>query len=146
MSESEISDQTILDLWKDPEFSGSYRGIKTLQLLLRTDKNIEISEHRLYKILRTDPTYLIHQKVSRNFPRRHVMVSSYGELVQADLAVMFEYLNYKYFLLLVDVFSSKVFVRPLKSKDSKTVAMALEDIFNEFGAKIYKLETDQGNV
>ena len=66
--------------------------------------------------------------------------------MQADLAVMFEYSNYKYFLLLVDVFSSKVFVRPLKSKDSKTVAMALEDIFNEFGAKIYKLETDQGNV
>ena len=58
---------------------------------------------------------------------------------------MYEYDGFKYFLLVVDGFSSKIFVRPLKSKDSSTVAKALEDIFEEFQAQIYVFETDRGS-
>ncbi len=47
-----ISDQKILELWRDPTFSGSYRGIRTFQLLLKTDLNIDISQNRLYSILK----------------------------------------------------------------------------------------------
>ena len=61
-----------------------------------------------------------------------------------DLAVMYTYEGYKYFLLVVDGFSSKVFVRPLQSKKSSLVAKALEDIFIEFNAQIYVFETDRG--
>lgn len=57
---------------------------------------------------------------------------------------MYEYDGYKYFLLLVDGFSSKIFVRPLKTKDSLTVSKALEDIFKEFNSQIYVFETDRG--
>jgi hypothetical protein len=57
---------------------------------------------------------------------------------------MYEYDGYKYFLLVVDGFSSKVFVRPLKTKDSLTVSKALEDIFTEFNSQIYVFETDRG--
>jgi hypothetical protein len=35
-------------------------------------------------------------------------------------------------------------VRPLKTKDSTTVARALDDIFKEFNAQIYVFETDRG--
>ena len=139
-----LSDDEILQLWRSPTFSGSYRGIKTFKLLLFTDKNIDISEKRLYTILKNDPIFLIHQKAKPNFQRRTLDVTSYGEMVQADLAEMFEFNNYKYFLLLVDAYSSKVFVRPLKTKSSATVASAFSDIFNEFKGKIYKLETDSG--
>ena len=85
MSESEdhnISDEKILELWRSPNFEGSYRGIKTFQVLLKTNLNINVSEKRLYKILRTDPIFLIHQKPQRNFERRHYDVKNYGELVQ----------------------------------------------------------------
>jgi tRNA(Met) C34 N-acetyltransferase TmcA len=88
--------------------------------------------------------YLIHLKPVRNFKRRQISVNNYGELVQADLAQMYTYDNYKYFLLLVDAFSSKVLVRPLKSKTSIEVKNAFEDIFDEFQATIYVLETDRG--
>jgi hypothetical protein len=57
---------------------------------------------------------------------------------------MYEYDGYKYFLLVVDGFSSKIFVRPLKTKDSLTVSKALEDIFKEFNSQIYVFETDRG--
>ena len=109
---SNISDQTILQLWRSPEFSGSYRGIATFKRILKTDLDIDVSESRLYNVLKKDPVYLIHLKPARNFDRRHLSVNNYGELVQADLAQMYNYDNYNNFLLLVDAFSSKVFVRP----------------------------------
>ena len=65
-------------------------------------------------------------------------------MVQADLAQMFNYDGYNNFLLLVDAFSSKVFVRPLKTKTSLEVRNAFESIFEEFKATIYVLETDRG--
>ena len=143
-NDGQISDKTILSLWRSPEFSASYRGIKTFKRLLKTDLDIDISESRLYSILKQDPVYLIHLKPARNFKRRHLSVNNYGELVQGDIAQMYTYNSYKYFLLLVDAFSSKVLVRPLKTKSSVEVKNAFEDMFGEFNATIYVLETDRG--
>ena len=139
-----VSDKRILALWRDPNFSGSYRGIKTFKIFLKTDLNINVSEDRLYKIIKTDPIFIIHQRPQRKIQRRSYDVNNYGELVQADIAYMFPYDNYKYFLLLIDCFSSKIFTVPLKSKDSYTVAKAFENIFKEFKATIYEIQTDRG--
>ena len=139
-----MSDKKLLQLWRDPNFNGSYRGVKTFQTLLKTDLNIEVSENHLYKLLKTDPIFLIHQKPQRNIDRRSYDIRNYGELVQADIAFMFNYEEYKYFLLVIDCFSSKIFTVPLKTKDSKTVAAAFEDIFKAFKAKIYEIQTDRG--
>ena len=143
-SVGKISDKTINELWRSPQFSASYRGIKTFKRVLKTDLDIDISESRLFNILKKDPVYLIHLKPARNFERRHISVNNYGELVQADIAQMYTYNSYKYFLLLVDAFSTKVFVRPLKSKETLEVTKAFEDIFEEFKATIYVLQTDRG--
>lgn len=140
-----MNDEEILKLWKDPNFAGSFRGIKTFQVLLKTDLNIDISEKKLRNVLKSEPIYLIHKKPQRNFKRRFYDVKFYGEVVQMDLAHMFEYENYKYFLLFVDVFSSKVFVRALKDKSSESVKKALMLILNDFKAPITKIESDQGS-
>lgn len=47
-----MSNEEILNLWHDKNWIGSFRGIKTFQSLLKTDKNIDISEKRLYNILK----------------------------------------------------------------------------------------------
>ena len=141
-----ISDKRILELWRDPTFSGSYRGVRAFQILLKTDLNIDISQNRLYDIFKKDSIYLIHTKRKRNIERRHYDLRTYGELVQADIAQMFEFNGYKYFLLLIDCFSSKLFVKCLKTKNSDEVAKAFSDIFREFGTQIHVLETDRGNT
>ena len=139
-----VSDKKLLELWRDPTFAGSYRGIKTFQTLLKTDLNIEVSEQHLYKVLKTDPIFLIHQKPQRNIERRSYDIHNYGELVQADIAYMFNFNNFKYFLLLVDCFSFKIFTVPLEKKDSATVANAFQLLFKEFKSTIYELQTDRG--
>ena len=138
------SDEELLQLWRDPNFSGSYRGIKTFQILLKTDKNIDVSQERLYRLVKKDPIFLIHQRPIRNFDRRPYDIRFYGENVQSDLAFMYPFNNFMYFLLVVDCFSLKIFVRPLKSKSSPAVGEAFKEIFNDFKAPIHVLETDRG--
>jgi hypothetical protein len=139
-----LTDEDILKLWRDPKFSGSFRGVKTFQVLLKTDLNIEVSERRLYKILKNDSIYLMHKKAIRHFARRHYDVRFYGELVQMDIAYMFNFKGFKYFLLVIDCFSSKIFVKVLKSKDSKIVSNALKDILKDFNSPISVIQSDRG--
>ena len=141
-----VSDEEILQLWRDPTFAGSYRGVRTFQVLLKTDLNIDISENRLLQILKKDSIYLIHQRPKRKFNRRSYFVHFYGQLVQIDIAYMFPDATTKdkYFLLAIDVFSSKIFVEPLKDKSSEEVLRALKLIFDKFKHPIYEIQSDRG--
>ena len=142
--EKEISDEKIKKLWRDPTFSGSYSGIKRFALFLKLQLNISVSEKRLYKVLGQDLIYLIHRKPNRNVARRFYDVNFYCELVQIDLASMYEYNNYRYWLAAVDVFSSKVFTEPMKTKSSEETAIALKRIIGHYNAPITTIESDRG--
>lgn len=136
----------ILNLWKDLSFPGSFRGVKTFQALLKTDKNIDISEKQLTQILKKEPNFVIHQIKPFKPSYRQYVTHNYGQLVQADIAYVFpDSINKaKYFLLLIDVFSSKIFVEVLKDKSSESTANALLQIFKRFGSPIYEIQTDKG--
>ena len=68
----DISDKDILKLWRSPLFSGSFSGVKTFQLCLKLEKDIDVSESRLYSILKTDPIFLIHKKKHKELDRRNL--------------------------------------------------------------------------
>jgi hypothetical protein len=134
-------EQKIINLWRDPSFAGSYRGLKTFQMFLKTDKNIDVSERKLFKIMSNDPIYVMHMK-SKKVKRRQYYLSNIGELVQSDLAYMFDYKDFKYFVVFIDCFSYKLNIQPLKNKTAQSVLKAFE-LFCK-GNKIEKLETDLG--
>ena len=71
-----ISDEEILKLWKDPDFEGSFRGLKTFQSVLKLNLNIDVSTKRLHKIFSEEPIYLIHQKRPKII-RRHYYLHNY---------------------------------------------------------------------
>lgn len=139
---SDTRKETILKLWRDISFPGSFRGVRTFQACLKTDYNIDISEKQLRDILNEDPIFLIHQIKSQKFKHRSYITHNYGELVQADLAFMFPDSDNKakIFITLIDVYSSKIFVEVVKSKDGKVIAEALLKIFKRFGSPIYELQ------
>jgi len=78
----DILESDILKYWKDISFPGSFRGLHTLQAVLKTDKGIDISTNKLFKILQKEPTYLIHQIKPFKIKRRSAITHNYGELVQ----------------------------------------------------------------
>jgi len=58
---------------------------------------------------------------------------------------MYDFDGFKYFLLVVDCFSSQLFVEPLKNKEAFTVTKAFKRIFKAFAKPIYKIESDRGS-
>ena len=68
-----VSDEEILKLWRDPNFAGSYRGVRAFQTLLKTDLNIDVSEQRLLNILKTDPLFLMHQTKCKQWLKRFAL-------------------------------------------------------------------------
>lgn len=80
----------------------------------------------------------------RHFTRRHYQVYSFGELVEGDLGFMKAYKKFKYFLLLIDVFSWKIFARPLVSKKAVTIRKSLISILDSIDSPITQLVTDFG--
>jgi len=141
---NEVKSETILKLWHDKNWIGSFRGIKTFQSLLKTDKNISVSEKQLYKILKNDKLYLLHLRPKSKVYRRKYDLNCYGEIVQFDLGFMFEFEGYKYFILLIDCFSFKIFIEPLKTKSSEEVFKAFKKLLNKYKTTIYKVEVDKG--
>ena len=61
-----------------------------------------------------------------------------------DLAFMFASMGYKYFLLLIDVFSRHIYCEPLKRKTAPQVGIAIEKILAKMHAPNQKIQTDQG--
>jgi len=67
---------------------------------------------RIYRVLKTIPSYITSVKPIRRFPRRPYEVSGFGSLLQADIAFMFEKMTLNIFWLwlmcLVDTFTVKL--------------------------------------
>jgi|688.fasta_scaffold29059_7 hypothetical protein len=139
-----LTDQEIAEKYSDIDFPGSFSGARNFQMFLKTDLNEDVDLKRIYTILKNQPFYVISQKPIRRFPRRPYWVPGFGILMQSDIAFMFEKNGFKYFLVLIDVFSRHLYVEALKDKTAATVKKAFQKIFSNFTSPITKLETDQG--
>ena len=137
--------ETILSLWRDKDFSGSFAGLNTFGNALRTEKNINISNNSLLQILRSDPDFLLEtKKIQKRFPRRKMNVHGAFAVWQCDFAQMFPFGGFVGFLLCIDVFSRKIFCRPVPSKSAEEIRKAFQSIFQECDDTPDKLESDQG--
>ena len=128
----ETLDDKILNLWKGkPENFGAFSGLRTFKNSLNeygVDKNI----HYIQKLFQNkNPSYSMSVRLPRTFPRRkYIATSGYGESVQTDLAFMNDFAGRIGFIVVVDVFSRKIFASPISNKTSAHIEDKLEHIFN----------------
>lgn len=153
-----LSDTEILRLYRDPTFPAAFSGMRNFQTYLKTELNEDVPLTKLLSIFKKEPFYVVSQRQITRFPRRKYDVKSFGELVQADLGQLYPYDGFRYFLVLVDIFSHRVWAEPLKSKNTKDVKSAFTKIFHSIqpeinGCKIHfygikspisHISTDQG--
>ena len=82
------------------------------------------------------------------FPRRQIYASNVNMIWTLDLADMQRYSvqneNYRYILVVLDVFSRYAYARPLKRKTMIETTKALKEIFHEANAIPRKMWTDDG--
>ena len=131
----------------DPAFPGSFSGLDRFFNAIKTDGVYNISRDDVQDWLSSQDTYTVNKTVRRKFKRNRVIVSGIddqwdGDLM--DLSSLAKYnKNYKFILLLIDIFSRFVWAVPLKSKHASEIIKAFKKVFSK-GRKPTSLRTDKG--
>ena len=92
--------------------------------------------------------YTLHKPARVNFKTRSVVVYDIDEQWQMDLVDLSKLSkfndNYKYLLVIIDVFSKSAWVEPLKAKNAKDLKKAMEKVFKESKRQPKLIQTDKG--
>ena len=117
--------------YTDISFPGAFGGLNRLRTYLKKKKNVRVGLKTIKKVLESLPVYQMHVLSKRRFQRRRLKAAGAGIEFQADLAHMPEINDYRYFLLMVDLWSNYIYVKPLKTKTEEEVQRAFDEIFEE---------------
>ena len=132
--------------YKTPSISGSFQGPSKVYSSAKAD-GINTTRERVEEALEKQESYTLNKPVIRKFPRNRVIVEGFDSQWDSDLAdfVLLSTKNsaFKYVLLMIDIFSRYVWVRPLKTKLAKEVVKAVDSILKE-GRQPKLLRTDGG--
>ena len=119
---------------------------------LYTDiKSIPNYSAKLVEFLRQNDVHSKHRRiVKKKFPRRHIIVHFPFQIFMADL-IEYQSNDYKYvnnghsfILVVIDVFTKKVYARPVRKKNKFDMAIALESILQDLDHYPNTLITDEG--
>ena len=122
----------ILSLWHDPNFFGSYSGITNFNRALEK-YGIKVSRPQLSALLYSIPSYIDKirpVKIPHYRPYRYVASNICWE---ADIADMHprEDNGYRYYLVIVDIFSRKLFTFAMKNRKQHWLIRGFEHAYRE---------------
>ena len=137
-------------LFYNPSKPGAFSGVTSLQYAaIRANKNkrIKIKKSDVKGFLQKQDTYTLHKLPRKNYTRRRVVVSGPLEQYQADLVDMQNFADenedYRWILMMLDVFSKKAVAVRVKRKDTSSMVAALKEAFTRVEPP-RKLQTDKG--
>ena len=107
-------------IYESVDSIGGYSGQERL-LRECLKKSNYITRTDVRNFLKKQRSHTLHGNTPRNFLKRPVMVSGPGKILGSDLIDMGENIkkynkNNRYILVLIDLFSRKLYVYPLKNK------------------------------
>ncbi len=154
---SKSAEEQILESWKDPEVPGSFSGLQNFYRGLQ-EKGLTRGKTKaqVKDILEKDLFYATSRGLRRNFPKRKDLVYGLNQRYEADLGDLggrFKGLEGKvkgrYYLILIELFSRKLFCRALVDKSGPKVLAALKSIVEDDLKPPYQfqgtiLESDAG--
>ena len=104
--------------------------------------------NKIIKYLQKNQTHSLHKGVRKKFLRRKIITHYPGHITQSDLIDMQKFSGsnsgYNYILVLIDCFSKKLWLEPLKSKSGSETAQALRNILDKIEFPIQSLIFDEG--
>ena len=133
--------------YTDPALPGSFQGVDKIYHGTQAE-GLDVNRRDIEDTLRKEESYTINRKIVRKFPRNRVIVSGFDALWESDLAdlTLIAKANdgYKYVLVIIDVFSRYMWMRPLKTKHAKEIVRAFKSVLAE-GRQPRSLRTDSGS-
>ena len=135
-------------IYRNPENPASFSSVDKLYRAIKDEGRFRITRKKLKNWLATQETYTLHRSAKRKYSRRKVIANGPFYQADADLADMALLSRYndgfKYFLLVIDVFSKKVWTQPLENKTAPSVVEAFKTLFAEEGIVFEHIRTDGG--
>ena len=137
----------IQDLYERLDFPGALGGIQRFHDELKTrfpEKNISLNDVK--NALREVPLYELHIPRKEKFQRRAIKrPAGAGISFQADIIYLPKHKGYKYGVILVDLYSRYIYMKPLKNKTANATRDALENIIEENNLfKMKQISSDKG--
>ena len=137
----------LFNVYYNPAYPGAFGGPNKIYKQLQTDKH-PTSHSKLKKWLQDQDPYSLMQPVKYKFKRQKVITRGIDDLWDIDLAEVgniAEHNNeYKYLLVVIDVFSKYLWVQPIKNKTHTSVISAFKKIFEETNRRPRTLRSDKG--
>lgn len=134
-------------IYYDPSAAGSFTEVDKLFRYFQQEGKYDISKYKVRKWLQRQQPYSLQRLVRRYYRRNKVVVAGIDDQWDADLMDMTKFKKEndgaQFVLLVIDIISKYVWMRPLKDKKGPTTARAFEDILRE-GRQPTKIRTDKG--
>ena len=142
---TKTTNDILKDIYYDVNSPHFLSGIHKLYRAAKA-KDKTVTLRKVKDFLAGENTYTLHRQYRKPKTYRKTLAYSINELHQADLidisSLSKTNRNYKFLLVVIDVFSRKAYVVPIKTKSGTDVRSALQQIHNEATPK--KLQTDRG--
>lgn len=144
--------------WLRSGFPGSYSSAQNLaKSLSRRSRGAAVRLKQVAKHLEKSVLYQAHRDLQEHFPKRTNAATSFGEKWEADLGDFGSKIapnkpgteqKERVFLIVVDIFSRKIFARGMRGKSGNEVIEKMTDIFEALNKKTERtpalIETDAG--
>ena len=141
-------DSYLFDIYYDPKHPAAYGTVDKLYSASRNDgKNY--TRESIENWLNKQDTYTLYRPQRRNFPTRKTVAFGIDDVHQTDLGDMSKHARandgVRFILVVIDVVSKYLWVRPLKDKSNISVVEAFKDIYEKAPSRVpRKLGSDQG--
>ena len=131
-------------LYSDPSFPGSFGGVE--RFYREVKKKYPVTRKQIKQFIESQKPYTLHKQIRKPREYRRVYAHGINDLWQADLLDLQKYKDeneqYRYACFVIDVFSKKLWVKPLKFKTGAALTKALSLLIMMERPK--KLQCDQG--
>ena len=135
-------------LYENASRPGSFQGAHKLLPAARREKKFKFTKDQINDWLKGEESFTVHKRSIRTFPRIPVIVQGLGDQYDADLMIMRDLASsnkdYKYVLIMIDVFSRYMWAAPMRLKNQEHSLQAFRSIFKEDCPIPARLRTDKG--
>jgi hypothetical protein len=124
-------EQYLKKMYYNPSNPASFAGPDKLYRFVRKDGKFVVSKYKIRKWLQRQEPYSLQRPLKRN----KVIVKGVDDQWDVDLMDMTKFAKYNngynFILVVIDIFSKYVWLRPLKDKKGESVSKALKDVLAE---------------
>ena len=138
----------LASIYYDPKDAAGFSSIDKLLRAAKARGWSDVSRSVVSKWLSSQTTYSIHKPRRVNFRRARIFTYGLGYLMAADLAQFDSISRYNsginFLLFIIDTFSKKLHIYPLKRKTASLVAATFDKHFEKNGSPLF-LTSDLGS-